>query len=128
MSLIATLLTKSCAAGAVWDGVAPDVDGCEGAMRGVCAKAPDAASAQAAAFAARAGCRQGRLSFARSRSGRAKFSAAFIGAEVAATAAAGPIKHGKLRVEALQHDLGRIFVLTRLVLPFARLQRAFEVD
>ena len=50
MSLIATLLTKSCAAGAVWDGVAPDVDGCEGAMRGVCAKAPDAASAQAAAM------------------------------------------------------------------------------
>src|SRR5581483_2125216 len=30
--------------------------------------------------------------------------------------------------EALQHHLGRIFVLAGLILPFARLQRAFEVN
>src|SRR5208282_5554649 len=30
--------------------------------------------------------------------------------------------------EALQHDLGRVAVLAGLVLPFARLQRAFEVN
>src|ERR1700738_4251077 len=40
----------------------------------------------------------------------------------------GPVEHGVLAVEALQHDLGRVLVLTGLVLPFARLQRAFEVN
>src|SRR5262245_41520727 len=42
--------------------------------------------------------------------------------------AARPVEHGELAVEALQHDLGRVLVLALLVLPFARLQRAFEVN
>ena len=43
-------------------------------------------------------------------------------------AASGAIEHRQRRVEALQHDLGRVAVLAVLVLPFARLQRAFEIN
>ena len=50
-----------------------------------------------------------------------------IGA-AAGTAAARAVEHGQLRIEALQHDLGRIFVLSVFVLPFARLQRALEIN
>src|SRR5258708_26232778 len=49
-----------------------------------------------------------------------------MAAEVAA--APGPVQHGELRIEALQHDLGGIAVLARLVLPFAGLQGAFEIN
>src|SRR6516165_6484490 len=42
--------------------------------------------------------------------------------------AAGAVEHGQLRVEALQHDLGGVALLPVLVLPFARLQRAFQVN
>src|SRR5262249_33295656 len=37
-------------------------------------------------------------------------------------------EQNEFRIEDLQHDLGRVFVLARLVLPFARLQRTLEVD
>src|SRR5579875_2742670 len=42
--------------------------------------------------------------------------------------AARAIKQRELRIETLQDDLGRITVLAVLVLPFARLQRALEID
>jgi hypothetical protein len=45
-----------------------------------------------------------------------------------AAAAIAAVEHGHLRVEALQHDLRRIAILAVLVLPFAGLQRTFEVD
>src|SRR4249919_3898830 len=51
---------------------------------------------------------------------------AAVGARAAT--AAGAIEHRELRVEALQHDLGRVAVLPVFVLPFARLQRAFEIN
>src|SRR5262249_7798756 len=55
------------------------------------------------------------------RAGRAEIA-------VIATRTAGAIEHGECRVEALQHHLGRITVLPVLVLPFARLQRAFQIN
>src|SRR5580704_17307287 len=61
---------------------------------------------------------QGRLPCSR-RSRRAEIGARawVLRAEVAAASPAGPIQYGQLRVEALQHDLGRIAVLTGLILP-----------
>ena len=53
------------------------------------------------------------------------------GAEVVAAvrgAGAARIEHGELRIEALQHDFGRVALVAVFVRPFARLQRAFEVD
>src|SRR5581483_4755727 len=44
------------------------------------------------------------------------------------SAAAGTIEHRQRRVEALQHDLGRVAVLPVLVLPFAGLQLALEIN
>ncbi len=41
---------------------------------------------------------------------------------------ATPVQHGERRVEALQHHLGGVFILAVLVLPFACLQSAFEVN
>src|SRR5688572_6800402 len=38
------------------------------------------------------------------------------------------VKHGQLPIETLQHDLGRVAFLSGLVFPFARLQRALEID
>src|SRR5580698_780298 len=80
-----------------------------------------------AATAARAGRRR---DLAR-RSGRTEFAAGVIGAEIAATtaragAAAGPVEQRKLAAKALQHHFGRVAVLARLILPFARLQRALD--
>src|SRR6185369_16642974 len=49
-----------------------------------------------------------------------------VGAEAAATAAA--LEHGQGRVKTLQHDFGRVFLDAALVGPFARLQRAFDVN
>src|ERR1019366_5714224 len=73
---------------------------------------------------------QRRLALAR----RARSGTGTAGTEViaafgtgAATAAAG-IEHGELRIEALQHHFGRVAVVAVLVLPFARLQRAFQVN
>src|SRR5947209_4868606 len=42
--------------------------------------------------------------------------------------AARAIEHRQLRVEALQHHFGRVAVLAGLVLPFAGLQLALEID
>src|SRR5690348_17679472 len=53
--------------------------------------------------------------------------AGIVGAEAAATAAAA-VQHGQGRVEALQHDFGRVFLDAALVGPFARLQRALDVN
>src|SRR5262245_26646529 len=53
-------------------------------------------------------------------------AAARVSGEIAAPAQL--VEHGELRVEALQHDLGGVAVLAVLVLPFAGLQRAFEVN
>ena len=50
---------------------------------------------------------------------------AAVGAGAAATAG---IEHGELRIEALQHDLGRVTLVAVFVRPFARLQRAFQVN
>src|SRR6266702_3727703 len=61
----------------------------------------------------------------RLRTGGAEIAATRLGAEVAT--AAHLVEHGELRVEALQHDLGRVAVLPVLVLPLAGLQRALEV-
>src|SRR5215216_4300472 len=57
----------------------------------------------------------------------AEITAGIVGAEAAATAAAAAIEHGQGRVEALQHDFGRILLDSALVGPFARLQRALDV-
>src|SRR5207253_5547712 len=54
--------------------------------------------------------------------------AGIVGAEAAATAAAAAIEHGQGRVEALQHDFGRVFLDAALVGPFAGLQRALDVN
>src|SRR6185437_12824816 len=64
------------------------------------------------------------------RCGRARRAeVAVASAEVGrARAAARAIEHRQRRVEALQHDLGRVAVLPVLVLPFARLQRALEIN
>jgi len=47
---------------------------------------------------------------------------------VSTTAAAAGIEHRERRVEALQNDLGRIFIVAVFVGPFARLQRAFQIN
>src|SRR5947209_13567609 len=77
-----------------------------------------------AALAAPAGHRG--LPFARGRTGRAEVAA--LGVVAATSAAARAIEHGERRVEALQHHLGRVLLHALLVGPFARLQRAFEVN
>ena len=43
-------------------------------------------------------------------------------------ALAGAVEKRELAAKALQHHFGRVAVLARLVLPFARLQRALEVN
>src|SRR5579862_7021759 len=74
--------------------------------------------------AARAGASAGRRrDFARWPR-RAKITARVIGAEIAATA--GAVEQRQLAAKALQHHFGRVAVLARLVLPFARLQRALD--
>src|SRR6476660_672891 len=45
-----------------------------------------------------------------------------------AACALATVKHGQGRVEALQHDLGRVAVLAGLILPFAGLKLALEVN
>src|SRR5262245_2921669 len=78
--------------------------------------------------AALAGTGHGRLLLAARRAGRAELAAAVLTAAAAEfTAATRPVEHGELRVE-LQHHLGGVLVLARLILPFACLQRAFEIN
>src|SRR5262249_45146755 len=62
------------------------------------------------------------------RTGRAEVAARVIGAVVGAGAAAGPVEQGQFSAETLQNNLGGIAVLAGLVLPFACLQRTFEVN
>src|SRR5579862_85321 len=62
---------------------------------------------------------------------RAEITARVIGAEIAATAAArtratGAVEQRQLAAKPLQHHFGRVAVLARLILPFARLQRALD--
>ncbi len=49
-------------------------------------------------------------------------------ADAATAALAATVKHGQRRVEALQHDFRRVAVVAGLVLPFAGLQRAFDIE
>src|SRR5580700_605848 len=52
-------------------------------------------------------------------------------AEIAAAGfvhVAGAIEQGQFAAKVLQHDFGGIAVLTGLILPFARLQRALDVN
>src|SRR6266567_4182899 len=76
------------------------------------------------------GARHRRLALARrGRSRRAEIAGLTgIGPGSAAPAGSSAIEHGELRVEALQHHLGRIAVLALRVLPFAGLQLALEID
>src|SRR5262249_17879522 len=76
--------------------------------------------------AALAGAGHGRLLLARRGAGGAEII--LVGAELAAGAIPGPVEHGELRIEVLQHHLGGVLVLARLILPFARLQLALEID
>src|SRR3954465_13951916 len=66
------------------------------------------------------------LPFARGRARRAEVAA--LGVVAATSAAARAIEHGQRRVEPLQHHFGRVFLHALLVGPFARLQRAFQVN
>src|SRR5690349_19562472 len=72
----------------------------------------------------------GGLTFARSarRAGGAEYAIGGPVLAAATTAASAAVEHGQNRIEALQHGLGRIAILARLVLPFARLQLAFDVN
>src|SRR5229473_1056352 len=73
------------------------------------------------------GPRHRRLALARSgRSCRAEI--ARLAGVAPGPARPDAVEHGELRVEALQHHLGRIAVLALLVLPFAGLQLALEID
>ena len=58
----------------------------------------------------------------------AEGAAALVAGERTASSAATTIEHGQRRVEALQDDFGRIFVLTVLVLPLPGLERAFDIN
>src|SRR6476646_1882154 len=78
--------------------------------------------------AALAGAGHRRRALARRGTGRSEIAATHIVGADFATASARTVQHGELRVEALQHDLGRVFVLPRLILPFARLQRTLEIN
>src|SRR5580698_520105 len=64
------------------------------------------------------------------RARRAEIAAAgFVHvAAAASTRAAGAIEQGQFAAKVLQHDFGGIAVLSGLVLPFARLQRALDVN
>ena len=73
-----------------------------------------------------------RRAAAAERSGPSKIAAALI-TPLTATSGAGAaarstVEHGQLRVEALQHDLGRVGVGAVLLLPLARLELAFKIN
>src|SRR5579883_77923 len=48
--------------------------------------------------------------------------------EVTAATATNAVEHGELRIEALQHDLGGVAVLSRLVLPLVGAEGALDID
>src|SRR6266702_2504709 len=73
------------------------------------------------------GARRNRAARCAGRTARAEVGATGLVRSKAASASAAAIEHGQGRVEALQHDLGRIFLDPALVGPFARLQRALDV-
>src|SRR5262245_62646136 len=73
-----------------------------------------------------AGAGHGGLLLARRRAGGAEII--LVGAELTPAAIPGPVEHGELRIEVLQHHLGGVLVLARLILPFARLQLALKID
>src|SRR5262245_30636821 len=77
------------------------------------------------ALAARA---SGRRLAPRRRAGRAEIRATVRAEFLAATAASAPIEHREHRIEALQHDLGRVFLDTILVSVFAGLELALEIN
>src|SRR5262249_43266517 len=77
----------------------------------------EVAAARAWRPAAAAGC----AGLRRALMGRLGVAAGF------AAGAAG-VEHGEFAAEALQHDLGRVFLLAGLVGPFARLQLALDID
>src|SRR5688572_13342852 len=63
--------------------------------------------------------------------GRGAAELAAASARVVAHLAAPPaaaVEDRQFAAEALQHHLGRVFLLARLVGPFARLQLALDVD
>ena len=62
------------------------------------------------------------------RTAGAEITAGIIGGEAAATAAAAAVEHRQGRVEALQHDFGRVLLDAALVGPFAGLQHALDVN
>src|SRR6476661_75873 len=62
------------------------------------------------------------------RAAGAEIAAGIIPCEIAAPAAAAAIEHGQVRVEPLQHHLGRVLLDAGLVGPFARLQLALDVN
>src|SRR5262245_55268056 len=70
--------------------------------------------------------RTNRDGLTRLRTGGAEIAAARLRAEVATTTT-DLVKHLELRIEALQHDLGRVAVLPVLVLPLPGLQRALKI-
>src|SRR5262245_55001790 len=69
--------------------------------------------------------RTNRHGLPRLRTGGAEIAARRLGAEVAT--ATDLVEHLELRIEALQHHLGRVAVLPVLVLPLPGLQRALKV-
>src|SRR5215831_7183963 len=70
-----------------------------------------------------AGAGHGWLALARGcRTGRTEIAA------VGARATTRAVKHRQRRIESLQNHFGRITVLPVFVLPFARLQRALEIN
>src|SRR6185312_15505291 len=71
----------------------------------------------------------------RDRAGRGGSAAAHIllvvvaaATATAAALAAGAVQHRQLAPETLQHNLGRVPLRPLLVGPFARLQRALDID
>src|ERR1700760_3208896 len=65
---------------------------------------------------------------ATARPAGAEVAAGIVGPETAAATAGATIEHGEVRIESLQHHLGRIFFGAALVGPFAGLQLAFNVN
>src|SRR5262252_7986238 len=72
------------------------------------------------------GARHGGLARRAPAAERSEVGSGIVRTEIPAAARA--IKHGKLGAEALQHHLGRVAILALLILPFARLQLALDVD
>src|SRR6266404_1956554 len=65
---------------------------------------------------------------ARRGSGGTEIAVGIIRCEIAAPTTAAAIEHGQVRVEPLQHHLGRVLLDAGLVGPFARLQLSLDVN